>query len=130
MTFRSTSLIIRMKLPNFRMLSNIPGEVVTVWTKPLWDNLGSWMSYKADGVFKTKQEVYEYLSKYDVQIGAPGVGRIRYKDLNGDNVINTADMDWQGSDQPKFIGWSKYRHLTKGSDLSAFFNGHDSRCME
>ena len=39
MTFRSTSLIIRMKLPNFRMLSNIPGEVVTVWTKPLWDNL-------------------------------------------------------------------------------------------
>ena len=42
---------------------------------------GSWMSYKADGIFKTKQEVYEYLSKYDVQIGAPGVGRIRYKDL-------------------------------------------------
>ena len=40
-----------------------------------------WMSYKADGVFKTKQEVYEYLSKYDVQIGAPGVGRIRYKTL-------------------------------------------------
>ena len=53
------------------------------------------MSYKADGIFKTKQEVYEYLSKYDVQIGAPGVGRIRYKDLNGDNIINTADMDWQ-----------------------------------
>lgn len=42
----------------------------------------------------------KYLSKYDVQIGAPGVGRIRYKDLNGDNIINTADMDWQGSDQP------------------------------
>ena len=79
---------------------------------------GSWMSYKADGVFKTKQEVYEYLSKYDVQIGAPGVGRIRYKDLNGDNVINTADMDWQGSDQPKFIGGSY-----KGFDFSAFFNG-------
>ena len=37
-------------------------------------------------------------------LGAPGVGRIRYKDLNGDNIINTADMDWQGSDQPKFIG--------------------------
>lgn len=84
---------------------------------------GSWMSYKADGVFKTKQEVYEYLSKYDVQIGAPGVGRIRYKDLNGDNVINTADMDWQGSDQPKFIGGLNIGASYKGFDLSAFFNG-------
>ena len=70
---------------------------------------GSWMSYKADGIFKTKQEVYEYLSKYDVQIGAPGVGRIRYKDLNGDNIINTADLN---------IGASY-----KGFDLSVFFNG-------
>ena len=78
---------------------------------------GSWMSYKADGIFKTKQEVYEYLSKYDVQIGAPGVGRIRYKDLN------TADMDWQGSDQPKFIGGLNIGASYKGFDLSVFFNG-------
>ena len=77
---------------------------------------GSWMSYKADGIFKTKQEVYEYLSKYDVQIGAPGVGRIRYKDLNG-------DMDWQGSDQPKFIGGLNIGASYKGFDLSVFFNG-------
>lgn len=84
---------------------------------------GSWMSYKADGIFKTKQEVYEYLSKYDVQIGAPGVGRIRYKDLNGDNIINTADMDWQGSDQPKFIGGLNIGASYKGFDLSVFFNG-------
>ena len=84
---------------------------------------GSWMSYKADGVFKTKQEVYEYLSKYDVQIGAPGVGRIRYKDLNGDNIINTADMDWQGSDQPRFIGGLNIGASYKGFDLSVFFNG-------
>ena len=83
---------------------------------------GSWMSYKADGIFKTKQEVYEYLSNYDVQIGAPGVGRIRYKDLNGD-IINTADMDWQGSDQPKFIGGLNIGASYKGFDLSVFFNG-------
>ena len=95
---------------------------------------GSWMSYKADGVFKTKQEVYEYLSKYDVQIGAPGVGRIRYKDLNGDNVINTADMDWQGSDQPKFIGglnigaWNNSKFYT---DLFQGWTGnHSVRLMD
>ena len=84
---------------------------------------GSWMAYETDGIFKTKQEVYEYLSKYDVQIGNPGVGRIRYKDLNGDNIINTADMDWQGSDQPKFIGGLNIGASYKGFDLSMFFNG-------
>lgn len=51
------------------------------------------------------------------------MGRIRYKDLNGDNIINTADMDWQGSDQPKFIGGLNIGASYKGFDLSVFFNG-------
>lgn len=84
---------------------------------------GSWMAYKTDGIFRTKEEVYEYLSKYDVQIGEPGVGRIRYKDLNNDGIINTADRDWLGSDQPRFIGGLNLSASYKGFDLSLFFNG-------
>ena len=84
---------------------------------------GSWMGYKTDGIFKTQEEVYEYLSEYDVQIGKPGVGRIRYQDLNGDGVINTQDRDWLGTDLPKFIGGLNIGMSYKGFDFSAFFNG-------
>lgn len=84
---------------------------------------GSWMAYKTDGIFKTREEVYEYLSKYDVRIGEPGVGRIRYKDLNGDGIINTADRDWMGSDQPKIIAGLNLGASYKGFDFNMFFNG-------
>lgn len=84
---------------------------------------GSWMAYKTDGIFKTREEVYEYLSKYDVQVGAPGVGRIRYQDLNGDGIINTADRDWMGSDQPKIIAGLNLGASYKGFDFNMFFNG-------
>jgi len=84
---------------------------------------GSWMGYKTDGVFKTQAEVDQYKSKYDVQIGAPGVGRIRYLDINGDGKINTADQTWLGSDKPKIIGGLNLSCSYKGFDLSLFFNG-------
>lgn len=84
---------------------------------------GSWMGYKTDGVFRTQAEVDAYNAQYDVQIGAPGVGRIRYTDVNGDGVINTADQTWLGSDQPKFTAGLNLSGSYKGFDLSMFFNG-------
>lgn len=85
--------------------------------------LGSWMGYKTDGVFSTQEEVDEYNSKYDVQIGEPGVGRIKYIDVNGDKKINTADQTWLGSDRPKLIGGLNLAASYKGFDISMFFNG-------
>lgn len=84
---------------------------------------GSWMGYKTDGVFHTQQEVDEYNQKYDVQFGKPGVGRIKYIDVNGDGKITTDDQTWLGSDQPKFIGGLNLSASYKGFDLSLFFNG-------
>ena len=59
---------------------------------------GSWMGFKTDGVFRTQQEVDEYKSKYNVQFGAPGVGRIKYVDADGNGTIDTNDRVWLGSD--------------------------------
>ncbi|MDR0895617.1 MAG: TonB-dependent receptor [Prevotellaceae bacterium] len=86
-------------------------------------SFGSWMGYKTDGLFRTQEEVYEYLAEYDVQIGSPEVGRIRYADVNGDHKITTADQTWLGSDQPKVIGGLNLSAAYKGFDLSLFFNG-------
>lgn len=84
---------------------------------------GSWMGYKTNGVFRTQDEVEAYMKQYDVQIGAPGVGRIKYLDVNNDGKINTADQTWLGSDQPKFTAGLNLSASYKGLDLSLFFNG-------
>ena len=84
---------------------------------------GSWMGYKTDGVFRTQQEVDEYKQKYDVQFGAPGVGRIKYVDADGNGIINTNDRVWLGSDNPKVIGGLTLGANWKGFDLNLFFNG-------
>lgn len=85
--------------------------------------IGSWMGYKTDGIFRTQAEVDEYNAKYEVQIGEPGVGRIRYADVDGDGKITTADQTWLGSDNPKFIGGLNLSAAYKGFDISMFFNG-------
>lgn len=84
---------------------------------------GSWMGYKTDGLFRTQAEVDEYMQKYDVQIGAPGVGRIRYVDVDGNGIINTSDQTWLGSDQPRVTAGLNLGASWKGFDLSMFFNG-------
>ena len=84
---------------------------------------GSWMGFKTEGLFRTQEEVDAYKNQYDVQYGAPGIGRLRYVDTNGDNIINTADRTWLGSDQPKFVTGLNLSASYKGFDLSLFFNG-------
>lgn len=84
---------------------------------------GSWMGFKTDGVFRTQEEVDKYKSEYNVQFGAPGVGRIKYVDANGDGKIDTNDRVWLGSDNPKVIGGLTLGAFWKGFDLNMFFNG-------
>ena len=84
--------------------------------------LGSWMMYKTDGVFRTQAEVDEYMAKYDVQHGAPGVGRLRYVDVNNDGKINDDDRTWCGTDLPKAqFGLNLGAHWRQ-FDISLFFN--------
>lgn len=84
---------------------------------------GSWMGYKTDGLFRTQQEVDEYVKKYPNHFGTPGVGRIKYVDTNGDGSVNPNDRAWLGSDQPKVIGGLNLGASWKGFDIALFFNG-------
>ncbi len=84
--------------------------------------LGSWMGYKTDGIFRTQEEVDEYLAKYTVSFGNPGVGRIRYVDTDGDGEISDRDRTWLGTDLPKAQFGINLGANWKGFDLSLFFN--------
>ncbi|MGN1245569.1 MAG: SusC/RagA family TonB-linked outer membrane protein [Muribaculaceae bacterium] len=85
-------------------------------------SLGSWMGFKTDGVFHSQAEVDEYCSKYEVEFGRPGVGRIKYVDENGDGKINYNDRTWLGCDLPKVQLGLNLGASWRGFDLSMFFS--------
>ena len=80
--------------------------------------MGSQVGYVYDGVFKSQDEI----ANHAVQNGA-GLGRIRWKDLNGDNVINEKDQKWIYSPVPDFT-WGLNIYLQyKNLDFTMFWQG-------
>ncbi len=80
--------------------------------------MGVYYGYVADGLFRTEEEVYNSATQE-----GKGLGRIRYKDLDGNGVINENDRCVIGDPNPDFsIGLNlsfKYKRFT----LSTFFTG-------
>lgn len=74
--------------------------------------------YKTDGLFQSQEEV----DKAPTQIGA-GPGRIRYVDINGDNVINDLDRTWIGTTLPALEYGLRIDLSYKKFDLSLFGSG-------
>ena len=80
--------------------------------------MGSQVGYIADGIFKSQEEV----DNHAYQEGA-GVGRIRYRDLDGDGMITEADQDWIYSPVPAVMFGANFYFEYKGFDLTVFFQG-------
>ncbi|MEJ7738640.1 MAG: hypothetical protein WKF97_14520 [Chitinophagaceae bacterium] len=74
--------------------------------------------YKFDGIFQNQGEVDAHVT----QTGK-GIGRIRYKDLNGDGRINATDRDWIGTQLPKMEYGIRVDLDYKNIDLSIFGSG-------
>lgn len=80
--------------------------------------MGAQVGYIADGIFKSQEEV----DKHAWQEGAD-IGRIRYRDLNGDGKITEADQDWIFSPVPDLMYGVNFYFEYKGFDLTLFFQG-------
>jgi len=78
---------------------------------------GEFYGYVADGIFKSQAEV-------DAHAAQPGkgVGRLRFKDVNGDGQVNADDRTNIGSPLPKFNGGLNFNSSYKSFDLSVFFD--------
>lgn len=105
-------------------ITYLPDEVLTSYPGNGQDktilgrSINSTFGYVADGIFRSQQEVDEHAS----QIGK-GVGRIRYKDLNGDKEINDKDRDYIGKGDPDFTYGLNVALEYKHFDLSFFLQG-------
>jgi hypothetical protein len=84
----------------------------------LGHSVRSFFGYVADGLFQSAGEV-------DAHAEQPGkdVGRIRYKDLNQDGVIDPLDQDYIGVANPAFEYGVNSTLRYKNFDLNFFFQG-------
>jgi TonB-linked SusC/RagA family outer membrane protein len=80
--------------------------------------LNSMYGYVADGLFRTEDEVFNSAFQE-----GKGLGRIRYKDLNNDDVINDKDRTWIGNPNPDYAYGLNIGLSYKDFDFSTFFEG-------
>ncbi len=96
------------------------GQPLGLYYGAIWDGNYQYSDFELSGagVYTLKPTVTSNTSVYDPKIQP---GYIKYKDLNGDRVINDDDKTIIGDANPDFIGGFsnniKYKHF----DLNAFF---------
>jgi hypothetical protein len=112
-------------------LSNNANEVLigsgwegNVWTRAaVGRSFPEFWGYIVDGIFQTQAEA----DAYPKAIGATGTynkpGHFKFRDINGDKVINTSDMTWIGSPHPKLTGGLNIDLGYKNFDLNIFLYG-------
>jgi len=102
----------------------LPAEVVNSYggngttDNILGRSVNSIYGYVADGLFQNQAEV-----DAAGQQPGKGVGRIRYKDLNGDGRIDASDRTWIGLTDPKYTYGLNASASYKGFDVALFFQG-------
>ena len=97
---------------NRNEVTSIPNAIVNAFSRTeVGHSINEWYGYVADGIFQNEAEIQNWATQPNAE-----PGDIKFKDLNGDNVINADDRD--------FIGKSVAPH-TFGANLSASFKGFD-----
>ncbi|MFC4870794.1 SusC/RagA family TonB-linked outer membrane protein [Negadavirga shengliensis] len=81
--------------------------------------IGSFFGYVAEGLFQSQEEV----DNHATQFGNVAPGDIKYRDLNGDGMINDQDMAVIGSPIPRHTFGARVNLDYKGWDFSVFLQG-------
>lgn len=98
------------------ILSQYPGNGADITIEGR--NFASIYGFIADGLFQTDEEV----AAHAAQTGA-APGRIRYKDLNDDNVIDEKDQTFIGIPMPDFTYGANFDITYRNFDFNIFLQG-------
>jgi len=79
--------------------------------------------YIVDGFFQTQEEVDSHPKAFGPGGNYNQLGRFKYRDVNGDQVINNADMTYIGNPHPDFTGGFNVDLGYGNFDLNLFFYG-------
>jgi TonB-linked SusC/RagA family outer membrane protein len=80
--------------------------------------IGSFYGYVSEGLFQSQQEVSDYGLQPNAQ-----AGDLKFKDVNGDGVIDSKDRTFIGSPHPDLMLGFNINLKYKQFDLGMFFNG-------
>jgi TonB-linked SusC/RagA family outer membrane protein len=99
---------------NYTITHTVPGQPV-----------GSFYGLVTDGLFRTQEELSKGLPQfgYSVDETHTWLGDIRFKDINGDNVIDAKDITFIGNPLPKFTYGLTNTFTFKNLDASIFLQG-------
>jgi TonB-linked SusC/RagA family outer membrane protein len=85
--------------------------------------VGAYYGYSTDGLFQSTAEAKAYVNKSGVVYQPNAVaGDMKFKDVNGDGVINNADRVVLGNPFPKTTYSLNMNFRYKGFDMNVFFN--------
>jgi hypothetical protein len=80
--------------------------------------IGSFYGFVSEGLFRSQQEVTDYGMQPSAQ-----AGDLKFKDINGDGVINSSDRTFIGSPHPDVMLGFNINLKYKQFDMGMFFNG-------
>ena len=100
-----------------QFFSNTGTRIGNISVNRIGESIGSFYGFTTDGIFGSQAEV-DAIS----QDGA-AVGRLRFKDLNNDGVINDDDRGIIGNYHPDLTAGLRLAVNYKGFDLSTFIFG-------
>lgn len=99
-------------------LPNIVGEVTR--TQP-GHPLNAYFGYVMEGIYQNDEEINSHL--YGMSNPSVRPGDIRFKDLDGNGIINSEDRKFIGSPHPDLTFGINFTGEYKGFDVSVFFQG-------
>ncbi|MCW3108980.1 MAG: SusC/RagA family TonB-linked outer membrane protein [Segetibacter sp.] len=86
-------------------------------------SIGEFYGWVTDGIFQTTKEVQDYNKNGQLIQPKALPGDFRFKDIDGNGVINANDKTWIGNPLPKLIYGFNLNMGYKSFDLSALFQG-------
>ena len=83
--------------------------------------IGSFFGYVVEGIYQSNREILE--SPLASSLGAYGPGDFKFKDVNGDGVIDANDRTFIGNPSPDFIYGGSINLTYKGFNLGVDIGG-------
>ncbi|WP_152439944.1 SusC/RagA family TonB-linked outer membrane protein [Arcticibacter svalbardensis] len=100
---------------------NLPNIIGQVTKTEVGHPLNSLYGFKMDGIYQNQAEIDDYLFGTVNPSELPG--DIKFKDFNGDGIINDQDRAYIGNPNPKFSYGINLSASYKGFDFSALLQG-------
>ncbi len=120
-TYGISANIATLKNEVVKLHPNLPNLTGPVTKTEAGYPLNSYFGYVMEGIYQNTSEIASHLHGVSSPSQVPG--DIRFKDLNGDGIINDNDRTHLGNPNPRLMYGANFRLGYKGLDLSFLFQG-------